>query len=183
MTIHGGLRARALTLAALAAAFSPAHAQSPDPGSTRLILGFEQHFAPEENLEAVDVAEIATAGETVNLAAYVLTDLSVIDALTDAAARGVRVRVWRQPDDRPPSPPLTDALARLAAAGAEIHAKPHGALMHLKAYCIDHHALRIGAANFSHSGLTEQDNDIEIFRGAGVCARFEAKFESMWSGR
>ena len=70
MTIHGGLRARALTLAALAAAFSPAHAQSPDPGSTRLILGFEQHFAPEENLEAVDVAEIATAGETVNLAAY-----------------------------------------------------------------------------------------------------------------
>jgi hypothetical protein len=36
------------------------------------------------------------------------------------------------------------------------------------------------AANFSGSGLTLQDNDLDVFRGSGVCARFEQAFEAMW---
>jgi phosphatidylserine/phosphatidylglycerophosphate/cardiolipin synthase-like enzyme len=144
----------------------------------------EQHFSPAEDLERIDVSLIGEAGERIDMAAYVLTDFSVIEALTQAAARGVRVRVYRQPDERPPLASLTAALARLTAAGAETRAKPAGApLMHLKAYCVDGRVLRIGAANFSHSGLTQQDNDLELYRFPDACKAFEADFERMWSAR
>lgn len=141
---------------------------------------FEQHFAPLENLERIDVAELRRAQATIDLAAYVLTDHAVIEALASAARRGVRVRVYRQVEDLETSG-VSDAVAGLERSGAEIRYKdPTTPLMHLKAYCVDHVVLRVGAANFSRSGLTAQDNDLELLRGPGVCARFEATFETMW---
>ena len=161
-------------LAAFAVGALRAHAGEP----------FEQHFAPAEDLEAIDVGLIGEAGEALDVAAYVLTDLSVIDALTLAAQRGVRVRIYRGHLDRPDGAAAATALGALTAAGAEIRVRPAGApLMHLKAYCVDGHLLRFGAANFSHSGLTEQANDLDILRGPGVCASFEAAFERMWGER
>jgi len=52
------------------------------------------HYAPAENLEWIDAALIDTATQEVDLAAYVLTDWQVIRALTRAADRGVRVRLY-----------------------------------------------------------------------------------------
>jgi phosphatidylserine/phosphatidylglycerophosphate/cardiolipin synthase-like enzyme len=49
---------------------------------------------PAENLEHVDVALIDGAKHDIDLAAYVLTDWSVIQALTRAADRGVKVRIY-----------------------------------------------------------------------------------------
>ena len=142
---------------------------------------FEQHYAPAEDLEALDVAEIDQAGETLDIAAYVLTDVPVIEALTNAAARGVKVRLYRWREEHAASGPIAAALAAMRAAGvAERFKTPDAPPMHLKTYCVDHRLLRFGAANFSRSGLKDQDNDLDIARGPGVCARFEADFESMW---
>jgi hypothetical protein len=46
------------------------------------------HYAPIENLEHIDVALIDTAKREIDLAAYVLTDWPVIQALTRAASQG-----------------------------------------------------------------------------------------------
>jgi phosphatidylserine/phosphatidylglycerophosphate/cardiolipin synthase-like enzyme len=140
----------------------------------------EQHFAPLEDLERIDVAELRRAQTTIDMSAYVLTDRAVIEALASAARRSVRVRLYRQVEDLEASG-VGDAVAALEKAGAQIRYKhPTTPLMHLKAYCVDHSVLRVGAANFSHSGLTQQDNDLELLRGPGVCARFDAAFEAMW---
>lgn len=142
---------------------------------------FEQHFAPAEDLERLDVALIEQASERIDLAAYVLADLAVIEALDDAAARGVKVRIFRDraEGDRGRA---GEAIAALERDGAEIRYKESGRpLMHLKSFCIDGRTLRFGAANFSHSGLTAQENDLDIRRGSGVCAAFEASFERMWN--
>jgi phosphatidylserine/phosphatidylglycerophosphate/cardiolipin synthase-like enzyme len=56
---------------------------------------FEQHFSPIENLEAIDVSLIDGAGETIDMAAYLITDYAVQDALRNAVARGVRTPVRR----------------------------------------------------------------------------------------
>jgi len=145
---------------------------------------FEQHFAPAEDLEAIDVALIDAARTSIDMAAYVLTDRPVIRALTRASERGVRVRLFRQIESFEPAADAADLFARLEAAGAQIRVKdPTRPLMHLKAYCMDGALLRFGAANFSHSGLHAQDNDLDITRGPGVCAKFETAFETMWSGR
>jgi phosphatidylserine/phosphatidylglycerophosphate/cardiolipin synthase-like enzyme len=46
-------------------------------------------------LERIDVALIGEAAKQIDMAAYVLTDSAVIEALRDASARGVKVRIWR----------------------------------------------------------------------------------------
>jgi len=148
----------------------------PDPA-----LSVEIHYSPDEDLERIDVSLIDRAGATLDMAAYVLTDVPVIGALRRAAGRGVRVRVWREADEFTPAPPLAGALTALAdKSGALVRFKPPGELMHLKGYCVDGGALRTGSANFSRSGETRQDNDLVILRGPGICAGFEAKFDQSW---
>ncbi|MGA2495281.1 MAG: phospholipase D-like domain-containing protein [Roseiarcus sp.] len=136
------------------------------------------HYAPAENLERLDVELIDSAGETIDMTAYVLTDWAVIDALADAAARGVKVRIWREST----TAGYGDAaeIAKLTAAGAELRVKPPGDLMHLKSYCVDGLTLRTGAANFSASGEKRQDNDLVVIRSAAACAGFEANFAKLW---
>jgi phosphatidylserine/phosphatidylglycerophosphate/cardiolipin synthase-like enzyme len=55
----------------------------------------EIHYGPGENLERIDVALIGEAQRQIEMAAYVLTDSALIEALRGAAARGVKVRIWR----------------------------------------------------------------------------------------
>jgi phosphatidylserine/phosphatidylglycerophosphate/cardiolipin synthase-like enzyme len=55
----------------------------------------EIHYAPNEDLERIDVALLGGAEKQIDMAAYVLTDRSVIEALREAAGRGVSVRIWR----------------------------------------------------------------------------------------
>jgi len=50
---------------------------------------------PGEALERIDVVLLREAGKQIDMAAYVLTDSAVIEALRDALARGEKVRVWR----------------------------------------------------------------------------------------
>jgi phosphatidylserine/phosphatidylglycerophosphate/cardiolipin synthase-like enzyme len=52
------------------------------------------HYAPGANLEHVDVALIDRAEHEIDMAAYVLTDWPVIQALTRAADRGVAIRIY-----------------------------------------------------------------------------------------
>jgi phosphatidylserine/phosphatidylglycerophosphate/cardiolipin synthase-like enzyme len=54
----------------------------------------EIHYAPRENLESVDVLEIGRAERSIDMAAYVLSDTQIIEALTDAAERDVTIRLY-----------------------------------------------------------------------------------------
>ncbi|MBY6239857.1 phospholipase D-like domain-containing protein [Methylosinus sp. Sm6] len=144
-------------------------------------LRVETHYAPRENLERLDVELLGAATRTIDIAAYVLTDVPVIDALTAAGARGVRVRLYRDGGGRPARGAVAEALERLAAApNVEQRRKPTRTFMHLKSYCIDGERLRTGAANFTASGLKRQENDLLLINGEGACAGFAATFEQMW---
>jgi phosphatidylserine/phosphatidylglycerophosphate/cardiolipin synthase-like enzyme len=147
-------------------------AQSPCPVGAAA----EIHYGPGEDLERIDVALIREAVKQIDMTAYVLTDSAVIEALREASARGVKVRIWRDASE----------AARLSEFGVEAQlggrvqgleirsSAPGGELMHLKGYCVDHRLLRTGSANFSRSGETRQDNDLVALRGTSVCAGFEA---------
>jgi phosphatidylserine/phosphatidylglycerophosphate/cardiolipin synthase-like enzyme len=105
------------------------------------------HYAPIENLEHVNVALIDRADHEIDMAAYVLTDWPVMQALTRAADRGVKVRIYldgTQLAEREPAKVFND-LAE--TPGVEIRIK-HKARdpMHLKSYQIDGRLLRTGAA-------------------------------------
>ena len=54
----------------------------------------EVHFAPAEDLERIDVALLGAARETIDIAVYAFTSTPVINALAEAGARGVKVRIY-----------------------------------------------------------------------------------------
>jgi phosphatidylserine/phosphatidylglycerophosphate/cardiolipin synthase-like enzyme len=54
----------------------------------------EIHYAPRENLENLDARAIGRAELSIDMAAYVLSDPRIIEALTDAAERGVLIRLY-----------------------------------------------------------------------------------------
>jgi phosphatidylserine/phosphatidylglycerophosphate/cardiolipin synthase-like enzyme len=134
----------------------------------------EIHYAPTENLEPIDVALLDNAGVSIDMAAYVLTDDSVIEALGDAADRGVAVRLYL---DRTEFESHSQKIAGLLAKpGVVARVKPSGVLMHMKAYAVDGAQLRTGSGNFSRSGLSRQDNDLLITDDKAAVQRFERDF-------
>jgi phosphatidylserine/phosphatidylglycerophosphate/cardiolipin synthase-like enzyme len=156
-----------LPIAALLALSSPVRAD-PTPA-------IHYHY-----LEHVDVALIDTAREEIDLAAYVLTDWPVIQALTRAADRGVKIRIYldgTRSAEAEGAKPFRD-LAE--TPDVEIRTKGHNtALMHLKSYQIDGRILRTGAASFSASG---EDNDLTVIESVEAAAAFRRAFEARFAG-
>jgi phosphatidylserine/phosphatidylglycerophosphate/cardiolipin synthase-like enzyme len=93
----------------------------------------------------------------IDLAAYVLTDWPIIEALIRAIRRGV-LRIYLDGTQFAEHEPAKVFQELADAPGIEIRVK-RGSPMHLKSYEIDGRLLRTGAANFSASGLKRQDND------------------------
>jgi phosphatidylserine/phosphatidylglycerophosphate/cardiolipin synthase-like enzyme len=125
---------------------------------------------------------IDTAQREIDLAAYVLTDWSVIQALTRAADRSVKVRIYLDAG-RLGETEGSKAFRGLAETpSVEIRVKREtSALMHLKRYQIDGHLLRTGAANFSASGLKREDNDLVVIEDAQAVAKFKHAFEARFA--
>lgn len=143
----------------------------------------EVHYAPRENLESLDAREIGRAQLSIDMAAYVLSDSGIIEALIDAADRGVVIRVYFDRSEFAERGPRRGGLveALLAHPNVTARVKGEGVLMHLKAYAVDGEVLRTGSGNFSRSGLASQDNDAIFVTDQAVVDAFEANFERMWA--
>ena len=139
----------------------------------------EIHYAPAENLETIDVALLNNAETCIDMAAYVLSDAAVIEALGDAADRGVAVRLYF--DHGEFASHAGELAELLAKSGVEARVKPSGVLMHMKAYAVDGARLRTGSGNFSRSGLSRQDNDLLLTDDSTTVRRFEHDFEAIFA--
>lgn len=135
----------------------------------------------------LDVVRINAASRTIDIAAYTLTETTVIGALCAAAARSVAIRLYldrseieaeARHDDTgtrlPIHPLLTQPSVRALVKRSIV-------LMHLKSYCIDGLILRSGSANWSPLGETEQDNEASWEDDPAKIELFQAKFEAMWN--
>jgi phosphatidylserine/phosphatidylglycerophosphate/cardiolipin synthase-like enzyme len=143
----------------------------------------EVHYAPTENLEAIDVDLIDTAETSIDMAAYVLSDQAVIDALNDAAERGVTIRIYLDKGQFSRHGPREggEIEALLSYPNVFARVKGKGVLMHLKAYLVDGAILRTGSGNFSHSGLHAQDNDLVLVDDPAAIAAFERNFDVIFA--
>jgi phosphatidylserine/phosphatidylglycerophosphate/cardiolipin synthase-like enzyme len=143
----------------------------------------EIHYAPRENLESVDAREIGRARLSIDIAAYVLSDPRIAEALIDAAERGVVVRLYLDRSQFAEHGPTRGGVieALLAHPNVAARVKGEGVLMHLKAYAVDAEMLRTGSGNFSRSGLASQDNDAIFTTDPTVVDAFESNFERIWA--
>jgi phosphatidylserine/phosphatidylglycerophosphate/cardiolipin synthase-like enzyme len=139
-------------------------------------------YAPVMDLERIDLSLLGSATRSIDLAAYLLTDAPLIEALADAASRGARVRVYLDGEQESSGPGFAGrARGMRGAQRIEVRVKPPGAeIMHLKSYVIDGRVLRTGSANFTFSGLKREDDDLVVIRDHAAIAAFEENFEAMW---
>jgi phosphatidylserine/phosphatidylglycerophosphate/cardiolipin synthase-like enzyme len=143
----------------------------------------ELHYAPQENLEAIDEALIDDSAETIDIAAYVLSDQKVIAALIAAADRGVVIRLYLDKGQYAEHDPLKGRLIEKLLSYPNVFAriKGRGVLMHLKAYVVDGRRLRTGSGNFSRAGLSDQDNDLIVVDDVKAIADFESNFDAIFA--
>lgn len=173
-----------VALALVFIGFVPTHARSPLDGD-RIIAGVRVFYGPKDNLQAIDEELIGRARETIDMAAFILTNRAITQALAGAARRGVKVRLYLDPDQPAVQGGIgAQRLAELARTpGVEARVKQGEHLMHLKAYQVDRRILRTGSANFSVSGLQRQENDIILIESRDAVARFLRDFEPLWAQR
>lgn len=132
----------------------------------------EIHYAPAEDLEAIDMVLIDSARAKIDMAAYVLSSGRIRAALERAQGRGVKLNLVIEEEEiekdlLPPAETIT------------VHRGSWTAIMHEKSYAIDGKLLRTGSANFSYSGLHKQNNDLVIICDPKAVAAFERQFREM----
>jgi phosphatidylserine/phosphatidylglycerophosphate/cardiolipin synthase-like enzyme len=162
------------------------------------LLDVRTHTDGGQTAEAVAervVAWLGAARRTLDLALYdVRLPGDVGDrvgaAIRDAAARGVRVRIAFNQDERPPdaderpffpAPPATEP-SLLEQLGVPIKPIPGWRdLMHHKYVVRDSHAVWTGSMNWTLDSFTRQENAVATLDSAGVAAAFTRDFEQLWS--
>jgi phosphatidylserine/phosphatidylglycerophosphate/cardiolipin synthase-like enzyme len=142
-------------------------------------------YGPGPGFESIDKDLIAQARKTIDMAAYVLSDQRIIEALSAAASRGVQVRIYFDPEQfRRIGSANGNVLALINQPNVHGRIKPEqGDLMHIKAYAVDGRWLRTGSTNFSWAGETRQDNDIVVIDSLKAADEFTRHFERLWARR
>jgi phosphatidylserine/phosphatidylglycerophosphate/cardiolipin synthase-like enzyme len=140
------------------------------------------------------VAWISGARETLDLALYDVrlpgaVGDAVAAAIRAAAARGVRVRIAFNQDERPPddgdrpffpAPPRTEPHV-LETLGVPVKAIPGWRdLMHHKYGVRDGRALWTGSMNWTLDSFTRQENVVATLEDPAVSAAFTRNFEQLW---
>ena len=121
-------------------------------------------------VEAIDAARLS-----VDLAAYSLSLNSVRDALLRAHARGLRVRVVMESDNRGRSD-----VDQLVEAGIPVLGDRREGLMHNKFVLIDNSEVWTGSMNFTDSGTYEDHNCLIRIRSVKMAENYAREFEEMF---
>jgi cardiolipin synthase len=113
---------------------------------------------PDAGIHPLALELVDGARTTLDLELFVLTDAEVVRALEQARARGVRVRLLLDPDQRP-----SDAsAAQLRAAGVEVRLyRGSGEKLHAKAAVADGRRVLFGSANWTAGGF-ERNHELDI---------------------
>ena len=149
---------------------------------------------PAESTAERIVAFLAEARRSLDLALYDLrlpgrVGDRVADAIRDAQARGVAVRIMFNQDERPPdagdrpffpAPPRTEAHV-LETLGVPVKPIPGWRdLMHHKYVVRDGASVWTGSMNWTLDSWTRQENVVATLDSAAVAAAYTRDFEQIW---
>jgi phosphatidylserine/phosphatidylglycerophosphate/cardiolipin synthase-like enzyme len=132
---------------------------------------------PDTGIRPLALELVDGARTELDLELFVLTDAAVVHALQHAHARGVRIRLLLDPDQRP-----SDAsAAMLRAAGVEVRLyRGSGEKLHAKAAVADGHRVLFGSANWTEGGFQRNHElDVEL-DSAAVASTMLAAMRADW---
>ncbi|MGT3172777.1 phospholipase D family nuclease [Yersinia enterocolitica] len=139
---------------------------------------YDVGFSPRGNALNLILAELATATESISLAAYSFTSLPVADALIAAQKRGVAVSVVVNKG----SINGLGAKARyLQNNEVPVRMNAKYAIMHNKFFLVDNKSLKTGSFNYSAAAAARNAENIIIIRCAeDVIADYQQEFTRLW---
>ena len=127
------------------------------------------------------VAFINTAQQTVDIAAYDFDLANVANALADAAARGVRVRMVTDSDTLTnDNPKIQKAFNILKRAKITIIGDERPAIMHDKFVIVDGQAVWTGSWNFTDGDTYHLNNNAIKIISSQLAQNYTAEFEKMF---
>ena len=140
------------------------------------------YFAPDQNLEQIDLGMIRSAAHSIDAAMYAFTDREIAEALVNAAQRGVQIRLYRDHDQYREEELRNSGVSELLSRQPNIHVRVKNSreLMHQKVMLVDGRYLREGSANWSISAARYQDNEIRVSVEPDQLNLFERNFRGMW---
>lgn len=121
---------------------------------------------------------IREARESIDVAIFTFTHPDILEALMDAKARGVRVRVIsdaRQTRSSFQGP----KLSKLVEEGILVMVNRHDGVMHLKVLVVDHAVAAFGSFNFTVAAGEKNDEVLVITRALETVKAIESTFERM----
>ena len=138
------------------------------------------YFSPQHDaLHNGVIPLIEEAQKSLDIGMFYLTDADVIDAIKDAAQRGVKVRL------------IYDAVAAahpsshhldLRASGVEVRVENWGGKMHMKAAVVDRKHVVIGSMNWTNAGnMSNDENTLVIRKNPRLAAELSNYLDELWS--
>ena len=122
------------------------------------------------------VEAINGAQSTLDIAAFEFNLQTVADALLDAHARGVRVRMVDDSEHTEDS----EQMEQLRTAGIPVVDDDRSALMHNKFIVIDSIEVWAGSMNFTENGVYRNNNNLIHITSAELAANYTVEFEEMF---
>ncbi|WP_237391794.1 phospholipase D-like domain-containing protein [Paenibacillus dendrobii] len=120
---------------------------------------------------------------TLDIAIYSLDYKPIIDAIVDAAGRGVSVRLITDQEHAAEKSKQKDAIQRMMTAGIPVKVNSHSGKMHLKMLVADGSSVEAGSFNYLKSSVEENDDVALIIHDAAVGRQFENAFNNMWNDK
>ncbi len=118
---------------------------------------------------------IQRANQEIWMAAFVLTDVRMVEALTKAHQRGVRVRVVI--DARNLENSRDEVLSK---AGMDVRKDGNPYTMHHKVIVVDGEWVVTGSYNFTNSGFGRNNENLLILRDSTLAQRYQREVEAVW---
>lgn len=162
-----GRRVLAAVLLAAAAGLGPLAA-----------LDYDLGFSPGGTALKTVLAAVASARQTLVVAAYEFTSADVAQALAEAVTRGVRV--WAVLDARSAKDKASQA-AYLAAHGVAVRTDSRYAIMHHKFMVIDQTSVQTGSFNYTASANRRNAENALVLRGVpDLAAQYLREWNRLW---
>lgn len=144
------------------------------PGTSPVKL----YFAPSPNIRRGLCDFIRSAKSTVDICIYDLDLNEVADALLDAKARKVDVRLVTDEDNV-----MMAAVEKLKRAGIPVVPDNRPAIMHNKFVIVDARYIWTGSYNFTVNGTRKNDNNALILESPEIAACYLSKFNEYIDGK
>jgi phosphatidylserine/phosphatidylglycerophosphate/cardiolipin synthase-like enzyme len=142
-----------------------------------------------KGIDQIVVAEIQNASQTIDVTSFDLNLPSFVNALGEAAQRGVAVRLVYDGENGSqslaaslsPTGAKFDALAVLKAAGVQVvNGGRSSGLMHDKMIIIDGRILFMGSWNMSYNDTFRNNNNLLEITDPTILANYQAKFDELF---